>query len=209
VKLSTEIATLKKLSYILHNPQVVHAYAEQPFMRKALICRSSDTVMTMVLKFVFFYLVCGRLATASTTPMMWTTKIDRSLRAQFAIAFRPTERRKFKFGKYDRNIQLHIPHYNGDKNPKIPSFRIGQYSARVFLKDRSTILVHGESEEVATKMVKALMHYVLPEMVPKEPVISITKRVGRALTLTGREVRAFRGDYYPPATQTPDWSVQL
>ena len=209
MKLATEFRLLKGILFKIHNPQVAQAYQDQPVLRSGLLVRTADNFTVLILKIAIFYLVCGRLNTASTVPMYWTVKIERGLRQQLAIAFRPDKRRKFRFGKYDRNVQLHIPHYNGDPHPKIPSYTVGQHSAKVILTDQSSILVHAETDEEATRMVNALLHYVEPKYVPKNLVISNTRRKGKAVSLTGQRVRAFRADYYPPATQTPQWSVQL
>jgi hypothetical protein len=209
MNLATEIRLLKTISFKIHNPQVAMAYSDQPVLRSALLVRTADNFTLWAMKVLIFYLVCGRLNTSATVPMYWSTKIERGLRQQLAIAFRPEKRRKFKFGKYDRNVQLHIPHYNGDLNPKIPSYVVGQCSAKATLTDQSSILIHAETEEEATRMVSALLRYVEPKFVPKDLVISTTKRKGKAIALTGQKVRAFRADYYPPATQTPEWSVQL
>lgn len=209
MKLATEVRLLKTILFKIHNPQVAQAYQDQPFLRSALLIRTADPFTSLVLKMGIFYLVCGRINTAATVPMYWSVKVQRGLRQQLAIAFRPERRRKFGFGKYDHNVQLHIPHYNGDLHPKIPGYTVGQFSAKVTLTDQSNILVHAESDEEAIRMVRALLHYVQPEFIPKNLVISTTKRQGKALSLTGQKVRAFRADYYPPATQTPAWSVQL
>jgi hypothetical protein len=209
MNIATQTRALTGICFKIHNPQVAMAYQDQPFLRSNLLVRTADNFTTIVLKLLIFYLVCGRINTSSTVPMYWSVKIDRSLRKQLAIAFRPVQRRKFKFGKYDRNIQLHIPHYNGDQAPKIPGYTVGQYSAKVILKDQSSILVHAESEAESEMVVRALLHYVEADFIPKELVIHHSKRSGKALSLTGQKVRAFKADYYPPATQTPEWSIQL
>jgi hypothetical protein len=141
--------------------------------------------------------------------MYWSVKVERGLRQQLAIAFRPDKRKRYSFGKYDRNILLHIPHYNGDPNPKIPSYTVGQSSAKIILTDQSSILVHAKTEEEAVSMVKALLAYVEPKFVPKDYVINIGKRKGKAIQGNDEVYRAFRADFYPPSCQTPQWSVQL
>jgi hypothetical protein len=207
--IATETRILDGVLFKIHNPQVAMAYEEQPFLRSALIIRTADNFTIKILKIAIFYLVCGRINTASTVPMYWSTKVERGLRPQLAIAFRPDKRRRFSFGKYDNNLQLHIPHYNGSQSPKIPSYVVGQHSAKIILKDQSSILVHAESEAEAIRVVEALLHYVDPLYVPKNLVISTTKRKGAALKLSGQKVRPFKADFYPPATQTPQWSIQL
>lgn len=209
MNIATQTRALVGICYKIHNPQVAMAYQDQPFLRSNLLVKTADNFSTIVLKLLIFYLVCGRLNTASTVPMYWPIKIDRSLKKQLAIAFRPVQRRKFKFGKYDRNLQLHIPHYNGDQNPKIPGYTVGQYSAKVILTDQTSILVHANSEDEAEKVTRALLHYVEASFIPKDLVIHHSKRSGKALSLSGQQVRAFRADYYPAATQTPEWSIQL
>jgi hypothetical protein len=209
MKLATEIKLLKGILYKIHNPQVAMAYEEQPVLRSALLVRTMDNFTVMILKIAIFYLVCGRINTASTVPMYWAVKVEKGLRQQLAIAFRPEKRRRHKFGKYDRNLQLHIPHYNGDKNPKIPSYTVGQFSTKCILKDQSTILVHTDSEAEGVRLVEALLKYVEPAFMPKNKVISTTTRRGNPLSLSGQRVRPFRADFYPPATQTPEWTVQL
>jgi hypothetical protein len=209
MNVNTEYRLLKGLYIKIHNPQVAMAYESQPVLRSGCIIRSNDNFSVMLLKVAFFYLVCGRINSAATVPMYWATKIDRSLRQQLAIAYRPTERRRFKFGKYDRNTQLHIPHYVGGQRPKIPSYTVGQHSAKLILTDQSSILVHASSPDEAVEVVKALAAYVDPKFLPKAITISTTTRRGKALSLSGQKVRPFRADYYPPGVQTPEWSVQL
>jgi hypothetical protein len=207
MKSATEFKQLSGILFKVHNPQVAMAYGDQPFLRSALLIRTADNFTTIALKIFIFYLVCGRINTAATTPMYWPTKVQKGLRAQLAIAFRPEKRRRIKFGRYDPNTQCHIPHYNGTQNPKIPSYTVGIYSCRVTLTDQSTILINGDSETEAQRVVDALLKYVEPKFIPKEIHYVHTKRKG--IKLEAQRVRPFRADYYPPASQTPQWSVQL
>jgi hypothetical protein len=208
MNIATQTRALQGILIKIHNPQVAMAYESQPFLRSNLLVRTADNFTIIMMKISIFYLVCGRINTASTVPMYWAVKIDR-MRQQLAIAFRPEKRRRFKFGKYDRNLQIHIPHYNGDQSPKIPSYVVGQHSAKITLKDQSSILVHAESESEAERVGRALLHYVQPAYVPKDVIVHLSKRSGKALSLEGQKVRPFRADFYPPATQTPEWSIQL
>ncbi len=204
---ATKEAALKGLLIKIHNSQVAMSYREQPFLRDNLIVRTADSFTIYLTKIAIYYLVFGRLNTASTVPYYWPVKVEKGLRAQLAIAFRPIVRRRIKYGRYDPNTQCHIPHYNGDQNPVIPSYTLGSYTCRVTLTDQSTILINGETEAEAQRVVEALLKYVEPKYLPKDIVYIHTKRKG--LKLDGQKVRPFRADYYPPATQTPAWSVQL
>jgi hypothetical protein len=209
MNIATQQRVVQGIVIKIHNPQVAMAYESQPFLRNNLLVRTADPFTLVVMKLLIFYLVCGRINTASTVPMYWAEKIDRSLRQQLAIAFRPVNRRRFKFGRYDRNIQLHIPHYNGSQRPKIPSYTVGQQSAKIVLTDQSSILVNADTEAEAERVIRELLAYVEPAFVPDNLVIHLSKRKGKALSLKGQAVRPFRADFYPPATQTPEWSVQL
>jgi hypothetical protein len=130
--------------------------------------------------------------------MWWTVKSDKFI-PQLVIAFRPATRRKLSFGKYDRNPQLQIPHYNGDEHPKIPGYTVGKHSAKYILTDGSFILVNAKSEEEAISVVEQLAKYVIESKRPSGTIldnISTTKRRGNPLNLTDRAIVPFRGDYY-------------
>lgn len=209
MNVATQERILKNIAVNVHNPQVAAAYKEQLFLRNNLIIRSADPFSLWVIKILMFYLMFGRINTASTVPMYWPVKVQKGLRPQLAIAFRPVERRRLKFGRYDPNTQCHIPHYDGNQNPVIPSYVIGSYTCRVTLTDQSTIVINGESEAAAQDVVDALLLYVNPKFLPKDIVYVHTKRKGLKLKLENQRLRPFRADYYPPATQTPEWSIQL
>jgi hypothetical protein len=209
MNIATQTIILVRISMKIHNPQVAYAYENQPHLRTNLFIRPADTLMIIFFKALIFYLMAGRINTASTVPMYWSVKIERGLRQQLAIAFRPDKRKRYSFGKYDRNLVLHIPHYNGDPRPNIPSYTVGQISAKIILTDQSSILIHAKTEAEAVSMAEALLKYVEPTFIPKEHVVHIGKRTGNAIQGSGEVYRAFRADFYPPSCQTPKWSVQL
>jgi hypothetical protein len=209
MNIATQTLILVRIAVKIHNPQVAYAYENQPYLRTNLLIRPADTLMIIFFKCLIFYLMAGRLNSSATVPMYWSVKIERGLRQQLAIAFRPDKRKRYSFGKYDRNLTLHIPHYNGDQRPKIPSYTVGQISAKVILTDQSSILVHAATESEAVSVVEALLKYVEPKFIPKDHVVNIGKRSGKAIQGSGEVYRAFRADFYPPSCQTPEWSVQL
>ncbi|MFM2304176.1 MAG: hypothetical protein RLZZ135_1586 [Cyanobacteriota bacterium] len=205
----TEFVILRRIAMRIHNPQVIAAYTHRldgtdgeheiaRLLYDNLQIKTQDTFNAIILRILIFYLLCARLATSSTVPMWWTVKSEK-FSPQLVISFRPAERRKLKFGKYDSNLQLHIPHYNGDEHPKIPSYTIGHYTAKYILKDQTYILVNAHSEEEAISVVEKLVNYVIESKRASGKVldnISTTKRRGKPLSLTDRLVVPFRADYY-------------
>ena len=205
----TEFVILRRIAMRIHNPQVIAAYTHRldgtdgendiaKLLYENLQIKTQDTFNAIILRILIFYLLCARLQTSSTVPMWWTVKSDKFI-PQLVIAFRPVTRRKLSFGKYDKNPQLHIPHYNGDEHPKIPGYTVGQYSAKYILKDGSFILVNAHTEEEAIAVVEKLAKYVIASKRPSGTIldnISTTKRRGKRLNLADRAIVPFRGDYY-------------
>ena len=208
-KAYTEFVTLRKIAMRIHNPQVVAAYTHKldgedsdnevgKLLFEHLQIKSKDTFNAMIMRILIFYLLCGRLSVSATVPMWWAVKAE-TFKPQLAIAFRPEKRRKLGFNKYDRNPELHIPHYNGSDNPKIPSYTVGKYSAKYILKDQSYILVNAHTEEEAIHVVEKLAAYVLDAYKPAGTVlenISTTKRRGKKLDLEDVLIVPYRGDFY-------------
>jgi hypothetical protein len=208
-KAYTEFVTLRKIAMRIHNPQVVAAYTHRldgedgtneiaRLLFDNLQIKTQDTFNAMMMRILIFYLLCGRLNSASTVPMWWAAKVEKFI-PQLVVAYRPASRRKLDFRKYDPNSELHIPHYNGDQNPKIPKYKVGKYTAKYILKDQSYILVNASTEEEGIHVVEQLAHYVKESARPKGTIlenISTTKRRGKQLALADREIVPFKADYY-------------
>jgi hypothetical protein len=213
-KAYTEFVTLRKLCMRIHNPQVVAAYTHKldgedsdnsiaKLLFDNLQIKTQDTFNAMIIRILIFYLLCGRLSVSSTVPMWWAVKKQKFI-DQLVISYRPASRRKLAFRKYDPNAELHIPHYNGDDNPQIPSYTVGQQSAKYTLKDESYIMVNASTEEEAIKTVAKLAEYVKVDKRPSGEVlenITTTKRRGRKLALSDRLIVPFLGDYYKKGDQ--------
>lgn len=205
----TEFVILRRLAMRIHNPQVVAAYTHRldgedaenaiaKLLFDNLQIKPQDTFNAMIMRILIFYLLCGRASAVATTPMMWAVKAEK-FKPQLVIAFRPASRRKLAFGKYDKNAELHIPHYNGAENPQIPSYTVGNQSAKYILKDGTYILVNAKTEEEAIKVVEQLVGYVKESQRPEGTIldnITTTKRRGNKLNLLNRLIVPFRGDYF-------------
>lgn len=101
---------------------------------------------------------------------------------------------------------LHIPHYNGNKKPKISSYDKGDYWARWILKDNSHIIVNARTENEAVKYIKKLEKYVDPKFRTPENPWLVTGATSKG---TYKKFKAvpIRADYYPDGKKNsfPEW----
>ena len=205
----TEFVILRRLCMRIHNPQVVAAYTHRldgedgeneiaKLLYEHLQIKTQDTFNAIVVRILIFYLLCARLSVVSSMPMYWAVKKETFV-DQLEIDFRPEERRKLGFRKYDSNPKLHIPHYNGDQKPKIPKYTVGQYSVKYTLKDQSYILVNCSTEKEGIQVVEKLAAYVKDEAKPSGSVadnLILTTRRGKRLALEGRAIVPFLATYH-------------
>jgi hypothetical protein len=209
IKKYTQYRILRQLAARIHNPQVIQAYANRLdrddkenstslFLRQNLIVKPKDNFSEIILKSLIFYLMCGRLNVGFVVPMMWTSKADK-FKPQLAISFRPVKRRKIKYGKYDPNTELHIPHYNLAVPLSIPSYTVGMQTAKYTLTDQTYILVNALTEEEAIKVVAKLAEYTQKSKRPKGTIlenITTTRRRGKVLDLDNQKIVPFYAAYY-------------
>lgn len=211
--------SLLKIARDIHNIAVISAYgnSEEPdtaFLLKTLRIDDDDSAINALMAMNIFHLAAGRVNAIAPIPTFWAAKAER-FRPQLAIATKPINRTKKAYKRYDGNGLLHIPHYDSkERNPKFPTYVVGQQTCKYVLKDGSNILVNASTEEGALKMVQALAKYVKASQKPAggiEANCSFTKRKGKKLLLEGVEMRPFRAAYYDRAdkSDTPLFTVQL
>ncbi len=167
-KKSSNYKMLIQVGMKLHNPQVIDAYKQhldsdqesiEPIYSKYLRLYPEDSVWEILIKFCLFYLVDGRLWVQSTSPMWWAQKGE-SFKPQLAIQYRPIgSRKKFSYGVYAGNPELHIPHYNGDSSPHLPSYTVGRYSAKYTLKDQTYLMINAATQEEAIAVISKMATY--------------------------------------------------
>jgi hypothetical protein len=206
-KKSSLYKVLIQVGMKLHNPQVIQAYKEhldseeqtiEPIYSKYLRIYPEDSVWEILIKFCLFYLVDGRLWVQSSTPMWWAQK-GQSFKPQLAIQFRPVEKRKkFGYGSYAGNPELHIPHYNGDLNPHIPAYTVGKFSAKYALTDQTYIQVNASTHEEAEQMVLKLASYTKQEYRPTgsidENLTSNTRK--KKPRMDGMKIAPYKAEYF-------------
>jgi hypothetical protein len=206
-KKSSLYKVLIQVAMKLHNPQVIQAYKEnldseeqtiEPIYSKYLRIYPEDSVWEILIKFCLFYLVDGRLWVQSSTPMWWAQK-GASFKPQLAIQFRPVEKRvKFGYRSYAGNPELHIPHYNGDQNPRISDYTVGKFSAKYTLLDQTYVMVNASTPEEAEKMVIELASYTKSEHRPpgeiKDNLTTNTRR--KNPRMDGMKISAYKAEYF-------------
>jgi hypothetical protein len=211
-KKSSNYKVLIQVGMKLHNPQVIQAYQEhldsdeqtiEPIYSKYLRLYPEDSVWEILIKFCLFYLVDGRLWVQSSTPMWWAQK-GPSFKPQLAIQFRPVEkRRKFGYGSYAGNPELHIPHYNGDLSPHISAYTVGKFSAKYTLTDQTYIMVNAHTSDEAIEMVQKLAAYTKsayrPEGEIKDNITTNTRR--KNPRMDGMKIAPFKAQYYTRGTK--------
>jgi hypothetical protein len=211
-KKSTSYKILIQIGMKLHNPQVIDAYREyldgeeqtiEPIYSKYLRIYPEDSVWEILIKFCLFYLVDGRMWVQSSTPMWWAQK-GASFKPQLAIHYRPVGKRpKFGYRSYAGNPELHIPHYNGDQHPKIPSYTIGKFSAQYILTDQTYLMVNASSMEEAIEVVIKMAEYTKPDKRPDGQIkdnldFKVHKKKPR---MDGIKIAPYKAEYFEGGKQ--------
>lgn len=158
-------------------------------LKTSLLIRDDDSALETMTKMLYFSNYLDR-DLAATFPESWQVQVGHDI-PQLAIIFRNSDP-KSKSGDYT----TYIPHYNGNKNPKIKPYNHGDYWARWTLKDNSKIIVNAKTEAEAVKVVKQLEKYVERKYRTPELPWLVT---GEAAKGTYKQFKAvpIRADYYP------------
>jgi hypothetical protein len=206
-KKSSNYKVLIRVAMKLHNPQVVQAYqvnldAEEetidPLYSKYLKIYPDDSVWEILIKFCLFYLVDGRLWVQASQPMWWAQKKD-SFKPQLTIQYRPVgERKKFGYKRYANNPQLHIPHYNGDDNPRLPTYTIGRHRAKYTLKDETYILINAATLDEAIAVVTRHASYTKEDKRPEGTIEDniTTTSAKKKPRLDGVKIEPFKAEHF-------------
>jgi hypothetical protein len=218
-KQATQIKFLNQIIRKIHNQQVIDAYpisldgqsGEQgsTVLQEGLLIYPDDTLIMAICKMVAFYLGCGRLFSSATIPVDFAVKAM-ALRPQLCIVYHPVKRDRLPGGKLRGNYQATIPHYNGDLNPALPMYVLGQFTCTYKLKDNSYVMVNAQSEAEATKVCIMLAQYTSENMRPPGEInqnLKLTKRSGRQIANIA--LKPHRVDYYEGRGKgyRPLWSL--
>lgn len=157
-------------------------------LKASLLIRDEDSAIETLNKMTYFanYLENDVIA---SYPEGWLIKRGQDI-PQLAIIFRDQDKKSIS-----GNYTLYIPHYNGDRTPKIGSYQKGNHWARWILKDNSQLLVNGNTQAEALRIIEKLEKLVSPKF--KTDKISGLK-IGEYSkgTIKNIKVAPIRADYY-------------
>jgi hypothetical protein len=168
-------------------------------IKVALLIRDEDSAIECQVKMLYFSGYLER-DNVNSFPEGWEIKKGQNI-PQLAIIFRDTNK-----NSNSGNYTLHIPHYNGDKTPKLPTYNKGDYWAKWILKDNSQLLVNGSTEAEAIRAISILEKQVETKFrTDKIPWL----KVGHYTTDTIKRIKVapIRADYYPNGKENsyPKW----
>lgn len=168
-------------------------------LKTSLLIRDEDSAIECQVKMLYF---SGYLATETINsfPEGWEMKKGQNI-PQLAIIFRDTDKKAIS-----GNYTLHIPHYNGAKTPKLPSYTKGDYWARWILKDNSQIIVNASTEAEALRVISILERQVEAKF-RTDKVIWLKVGHHTVGAIKKIKVAPIRADYYPNGKENsyPKW----
>ncbi len=158
-------------------------------IKTSLLIRDEDSAQESISKMIYFssYLE-NEYVTAY--PDSWQIKKGIDI-PQLAIIYRDKDKRN-RSGNYT----IYIPHFNGTKNIKIPSYKKGDVMARWILKDNTRLVIYARTEVEAKRVIKVLERYVESKFRTQEtPWLTFT-HLSKG-TIKKIEVRPIYANYYP------------
>ena len=190
---------------IEHNKTIVSWFREsgseaRQNLRNSLLIYSKDTANQILVKIQFFNQYVNRQQFTVSLPLQYNTRVLPNI-PQLAVIFRPTSKSN-KSGNYT----LHIPHYNGNKSPKISTHTKGNYWAKYTCKDGAPIMVYCSSKAGAVQLAREMNKYVESKYRSDElePATGYMAHKPNKIV----KVKPVRADYYKQGKKnhiTPTW----
>jgi hypothetical protein len=168
-------------------------------LKVSLLIRDEDSAIECQIKMLYFSSYLDRDNVISI-PEGWEMKKGQNI-PQLAIIFRDTSKNSIS-----GNYTLHIPHYNGDKTPKLPTYNKGDYWARWILKDNSQMLVNGNTQAEAIRVIEIMERQVDPKYRTDK---TLWLKIGQYTKGAIKKIKVAptRADYYPKGKENsyPTW----
>jgi hypothetical protein len=168
-------------------------------LKTALLIRDADSAIESMNKMLYFssYLNTDNVA---SYPEGWLVKRGQDI-PQLAIIYRDTDKKSIS-----GNYTLYIPHYNGNKQPNISNYQKGDYWARWILKDNSQLLVNGNTQAEALRVIEKLERLVEPKF-QTDKITGLKVGEYSKGTIKQIKVTPIRADYYAKgkANNFPNW----
>lgn len=202
----------QRIQRILHNRDVKKWFRDiisdtayktgREQLKTAYLINKDDSGIEVLNKILGYQLYVKKLegiSAVASVPEVWNYKpgIDRP---QLAIIFRP-KRKTDGQGYYP----IYIPHYDGDKTPRIKAYTKGNYWAKAICKDNSQLIINGKTEAIALARLKDLIKLVAVKYRPDTEQIKQGKYSGKIYKEI--DMIPYRADFYKKGkTQNyPDW----
>lgn len=161
---------------------------------------ANDSINIALEKQNFYWFDLGyfgdRIQAVASVPDSWQLK-KFSHTPQLVIIYRKTK--KSRSGNYE----LTIPHYDGTIKPTAPTYKKGNRSGILILKDNSKLVVNAHTDAEAERVVRHFRKYINPRYLTED--FRITARRGKPVEPD--EYKPIRADYYPQGDEDthPKW----
>ena len=168
-------------------------------LRNSLLIKDDDSALEVLNKQIYFYLgLQDNRELIATIPEHWEKRVG-SDRSQLVVIYRPKHKTPERTGNYP----ICIPHYAGDKKPKIPEFKKGNWQGILTLEDNSKLIINGASSTETERVIKAFKRYIKPAYLTDNLKIGHLK----SNPFHEFEVKPLRADYYSRGKKNaqPDW----
>lgn len=176
------------------------AISKQIDVLKYCLIDTNDSINIALEKQVFYWFDLGyfgdKIQAIASVPDSWQLK-KLSHTPQLIIIYR--KNKKSRTGNYE----LAIPHYDGTPRPVAPTYKKGNKSGILTLKDNSKLVVNAYTDSEAERVVNHLKKYIDRRYLTND--FRITERRGK--TIEKDEYKPIRADYYPRGDEDtyPKW----
>lgn len=205
---------LRRLWQAIHNRQVNEYFGKfakegglnnaKSNIKTACLIRPTDSAIIHLCKSFVFQFVLGhynwKYPPIASFPEWYQIRIGGD-RPQLVVQYAE----KLAGGKLGRTRwSISIPHYIGDKNPKFPTYKKGQWELLVTLRDNSKIMLNCISKEECERTWKEIKPYIKPYYLVTSQV-KIGPRKGKKLKQCN--VVATNAKYFAKGQQNgiPTW----
>jgi hypothetical protein len=225
-----KIKVLIAIAMRIYNPEVMYTYtgqggseneavaATKQVMRTHLTIKPDDTPIIAILRMFIFFFVCGRYILAAAPLSLYPVHKDRT-RNHLHVYTKPFKHGQ-KIVREDGRIEkapyadFSIPHYIGNKRPRIPSYTYGGWSIVLSLTDQSAIKIKTSTREEGVRVMLELAKFVDPKYLPGGSVTEKKLRItepndGKKNRLHGVLLKAYKVEYYKFGKADWEWAHNI
>ncbi|MEA5516206.1 hypothetical protein [Nodularia sp. UHCC 0506] len=169
-------------------------------MIDAMLINPKDSALQICNKQIHFRMV---LAVDENTPVeaeSWLTKHGTNIK-QLVIVY------KVVGNRHRGGYSVTIPHFNGSRAIKPPTYTKGSTPVVFNLKDRSKIVVNAESEKEGKRVINYLLRFVDPKFIANKEAFVLPSKT----RVKKQKMQPTRADYFEKGKETknPTWRIYL